>query len=280
MNFLDEVTVLILTLDEAPNIGRTLDALRDFSDIVVLDSGSGDDTLRIVAGFPNARLASRPFDSHANQWNHGLFRCGIERPFVLALDADHVLSRALVEEIARLSPPAAVCGYRARFHYCVFGERLSAALYPPNIVLFRRERCHFIQSGHTQRLVIDGAIAELADRIDHDDRKPLGRWFASQQKYAALEARHLLGSPRDGLRVSDRVRLLAWPSPWLVLVYTLIVKRCALDGWRGWFYALQRMAAEILIALEIIERRWRAETGVAVDGGLRIDATQGTRRSR
>lgn len=280
MNFLDQVTVLILTLDEAPNIGRTLEALRDFSEIVVLDSGSRDDTLRIVAGHPNARLAQRSFDSHANQWNHGLFRCGIERPFVLTLDADHVLPRGLVEEIARLAPPAAICGFRARFHYCVFGERLSAALYPPSVVLFRRERCHYIQAGHTQRLVVDGEIGELAARIDHDDRKPLARWFASQQKYAALEARHLLATPRDRLRRSDRIRRMAWPSPWLVVVYTLVVKRCALDGWRGWYYALQRMLAETLIALEIIERRRREETGVAADGRPRVGAAQAMRKSR
>jgi glycosyltransferase involved in cell wall biosynthesis len=273
MSFLDHVAVLVLTLDEAPNIGRALEALRDFPEVVVLDSGSRDDTLRIVAAFPNARIAQRSFDTHANQWNFGLFRCGIERPFVLALDADHIVPRALVDEIARLSPSSATCGFRARFRYCVFGEALSGALYPPSIVLFRRERGHFIQSGHTQRLVIDGAVVELAGVIDHDDRKPLARWFGSQQKYAALEARHLLGTPRDRLRLSDRVRRLGWLSPWLVGAYTLVVKRCALDGWRGWFYVLQRVLAETLIALEIIDRRRRAEAAVVAQDRRGVGVT-------
>ena len=39
------------------------------------------------------------------------------------------------------------------------------------------------------------------------------------------------------------------------MVYTLLVKGCLLNGWPGWFYALQRMLAETLIALEIIDRR-------------------------
>jgi hypothetical protein len=47
-----------------------------------------------------------------------------------------------------------------------------------------------------------------------------------------------------------------------VLFYTLFVKGCILDGWPGWYYALQRLCAEILIALEILELRLQgSETG-------------------
>ena len=53
----------------------------------------------------------------------------------------------------------------------------------------------------------------------------------------------------------DQLRLAAWPAPLAVLIYTLFIKGCLLDGWAGWFYALQRMLAETLIALEIINRR-------------------------
>ena len=45
----------------------------------------------------------------------------------------------------------------------------------------------------------------------------------------------------------------------VVLFYTLFVKLCLLDGWPGWYYALQRVTAEILIALEIIDRRLRTK---------------------
>lgn len=43
--------------------------------------------------------------------------------------------------------------------------------------------------------------------------------------------------------------------PLLALPYVLIVKRCLFDGLEGWFYALQRLCAEVLIALELIDRR-------------------------
>jgi len=255
MSFLDEVDVLVLTYDEAPNIGRTLAAASRFPEVVVLDSGSSDGTAEIVGSFPNARLLSRRFDDHAAQWTHGLTGCGLRRPWVLALDADYVLSPALVDEISRLDPPATVAGYRSSFRYCINGRPLSGTLYTPVVVLYRRAKAAYVQSGHTQRVTIAGDIADLKGRIDHDDRKPLARWLASQQSYAKLEAEHLLRLPRSALRSTDRIRLTGWAGPPLVFFYTLICKRCIFDGWPGWFYVLQRTLAETMIALELLEKR-------------------------
>lgn len=256
--FLDQVAVLILTFNEAHNIGRTLDALTSFSEIVVLDSGSNDETVAIASRYPNVRIATRSFDTHAAQWNFGLMECGIARPWVLALDADYVLSPQLVEEIARQPMDPPVQGYAVQFRYCIHGRRLTAALYPSHVVLFRRDRARYVQSGHTQRVIVDGELGRLDARIDHDDRKPLARWLQSQQKYARLEADHLLSLPPGSLRRSDRLRLMGWPAPLLVPLYVLFFKRCVFDGWPGWIYVLQRTLAEVMIALEINDCRQRA----------------------
>jgi glycosyltransferase involved in cell wall biosynthesis len=253
MSFLDQISVLILTCDEAPNIGRTLDALTRFPEIVVLDSGSVDETPEIVSKYPNARLATREFDSHAVQWNYGLM--SIQRRWVLALDADYIVSAGLVDEIAALRPDDDVRGYRIAFRYCINGQPLSGSLYPSQVALYRRDRASYVQEGHTQRVIVAGRIMNLNGRIDHDDRKPLSRWLASQMRYAKLEADYLLSAQRTKLRLTDKFRLKAWPAPFVVFFHTLIIKRCALDGWPGWLYVLQRTLAEILIALEIVDRR-------------------------
>jgi glycosyltransferase involved in cell wall biosynthesis len=260
MNFLENVDVLVLTYNEAPNIGRTLAALSRFPEVVVLDSGSSDGTAEIVGGFPNARLSTRRFDGHASQWTYGLTGSGLRRPWVLALDADYLVSPTLVDEISRLEPPAMVAGYRSSFRYCINGRPLSGTLYPPVVVLYRRAKASYVQSGHTHRVAIEGDIADLTGRIDHDDRKPLARWLASQQSYARLEAEHLLRLPRSALRSTDRIRLTGWAGPPLVFFYTLIWKRCIFDGWPGWFYVLQRTLAETMIALELLERRFAGGT--------------------
>jgi hypothetical protein len=100
-----------------------------------------------------------------------------------------------------------------------------------------------------------GDILPLTGVIYHDDRKPIARWYISQQRYAHTEAKHLLTSDRNSLSRADRIRLAGWPAPAAILIYTLIFKGCLIDGWPGWFYSLQRLLAETLIALEIIDRR-------------------------
>jgi hypothetical protein len=84
--------------------------------------------------------------------------------------------------------------------------------------------------------------------------------LVAQRRYAADEAGYLLdGAARAGQPLSraDRIRLMGWPAPIAVLLYVLFAKRCVLDGWPGWYYALQRLFAETLLALEIIDRRCR-----------------------
>jgi hypothetical protein len=43
----------------------------------------------------------------------------------------------------------------------------------------------------------------------------------------------------------------------LVFFDTLLIKGCIFEGWPGWLYVLQRTLAEIMIAIEIIDRRLR-----------------------
>jgi glycosyltransferase involved in cell wall biosynthesis len=251
----DQITPLIITYNEAPNIARTLGKLSWAKRVVVIDSGSTDATLDMLRGFPQVDVIGHPFSDFAGQCNFGLAQVGT--PWVLSLDADYELSDVLVEELAGLHATDGVAGYRARFVYRIYGRALRGTLYPPRVVLYRRDKARYRNEGHGHRVAIDGEILPLSGVIYHDDRKPLARWFDSQRRYAQVEARYLLATPAAELKRNDRIRRLGWAAPIGVLFYTLFVKGCILDGWPGWSYALQRLCAETLIALEILDRRLR-----------------------
>jgi glycosyltransferase involved in cell wall biosynthesis len=251
---LDQITPLILTLDEEANIERVLGRLSWAREVVVVDSGSRDATRALLARFANVRCVEHAFESHAAQWNFGLAQTGIETEWVLALDADYVLSEALIEELRAAAPDPDVAGLRARFCYCVFGRMLRGTLYPPAVVLFRRGSAHYVQDGHTQRVQVRGRVDALQSAILHDDRKPLARWVASQARYAQLEAELLCEKSWRDLGWPDRLRKLLVVMPPLAFVYCLTVNRGVLDGWPGLYYALQRGVAEALLSLALIER--------------------------
>jgi glycosyltransferase involved in cell wall biosynthesis len=252
---IEEITPVILTYNEAPNIARTLDRVVWARRVVVIDSGSNDETLEIIRSYPQAEAIHRPFDDCASQWNFA--NAQVDRGWVLSLDADYELSDSLVAELRGLHPTATVSGYRARFVYRIFGRSLHGSLYPPRTVLYRKDRAYYRNEGHTQQLVITGEVMPLSGVIFHDDRKPLARWVGSQRRYAQQEADYLLAADRNSLGHIDRLRLRGWFTPLAVLLYTLFFKGCVFDGWTGWYYVLQRVFAETLIALEIVERRLR-----------------------
>jgi glycosyltransferase involved in cell wall biosynthesis len=249
----DLITPLILTYNEAPNIGRVLDRLAWARRVVVVDSCSDDATESIAKGYPNVSLVRRPFDCHANQWGYGLRETGIDTEWVLAMDADYIAPDELLREIRTLAPGADVSGYRASFKYCIEGRPLRATVYTPVTVLYRRERAVYIQDGHTQRVTVDGTIASLSTNMLHDDRKSLSRWVASQDRYMWLEAEKLLAADWSSLGWPGRVRKLRVIAPFAMLIHCLFVKGLILDGRAGVFYSFQRACAELLLSLHLLQ---------------------------
>lgn len=255
---INEITPMLITYNEIANISRVMDQIRWANEILVIDSGSTDGTIQVLAQIPEVRVIYRAFDSFAEQCNFGLQH--VKTKWVLSLDADYVLSDELIVELTSLELNTGTNGYRTRFVYCVHGRPLRGSLYPPRTVMYRRDRAIYHNEGHGHRVAVEGEILSLRGTIYHDDRKPLQRWTSAQLRYAHQEATFLLSSDKNRLRKSDRLRLLAWPAPIVIFFYTLFAKRCILDGYRGWFYVAQRVLVEWLIAIEILEQRLEAQS--------------------
>ncbi|MBL9133136.1 MAG: glycosyltransferase family 2 protein [Verrucomicrobiaceae bacterium] len=245
------ITPVILTWNEDPNLRRCLERLRWAAEVIIIDSGSTDATDAIAAEFPNTRLIVRPFDDHTTQWNFGVDTTTTN--WVLSLDCDYVLCPGFEDELARLDEATTCDAFYASFRYLIFGKPLRACLYPPRAVLFRKDRCRYVPDGHTQLLSIPGTTAHLATKIDHDDRKPLSRWIASQDKYARLEAEKLTALTQ--LSPQDRIRRTMILGPVFVFFYTLLVRRVIFDGLHGWYYSFQRALAEIMLSLRLLEKK-------------------------
>jgi glycosyltransferase involved in cell wall biosynthesis len=254
---LDDITPLILTFNEAPNIGDTLDRLGWARRIVIVDSYSTDETLEIANRFANVTVVQRQFDHFADQCNFGLRRINTE--WTLSLDADYKCSPQLADELTSLPIDSPNC-FAASFQYCVFGKPLRASLYPERVSLYRTALACYSRDGHAHRVQVPGASGHLRTKILHDDRKSLRHWFGSQVKYAALEAQKLCDTPTSQLDWNDRLRRWYVFVPMLTLFYCLFVKRLIFDGRAGLYYALQRVCFELLLGLMLLDRTLRPAT--------------------
>ena len=122
---LDQITVFVLTYNEQENIARVLAKLAGFARVIVLDSFSQDATAAEAARFPYAQWVQRRFDNHANQCNFVLDELAISTPWVMSLDADYVLSDALLAELSALKLPADIHGVGDDIQRTVNGVRRS-----------------------------------------------------------------------------------------------------------------------------------------------------------
>lgn len=248
---LSHITPLILTYNEEANLEETLSRLNWADRIVVIDSGSTDETLEMCRRHPRVVVVHRDFDHFADQCNFGLSQISTE--WVLSLDADYKCPAEFVEELAAITP-GEHAGFRAHFTYGVYGKPLRGTLYPPRVVLYRRATATYERDGHAHKVKIGGDIGTLQSRIMHDDWKSFDRWYAAQLRYAAMEADKLRSHDYRSLDWKDRIR--RWPglAAGLTLPYCLFYKRLILDGKSGWFYTMQRTFAEWLVSMKVLEQ--------------------------
>ena len=251
-----DISALIITYNEEANIERTLSSLNWLDDILIIDSGSTDSTCTLALKFPGVRIVKRKFDSFAGQCNYGLSL--ITTNWVLSLDADYVVPVQLRDEICSVLNNTEInqlSAYSIRFLYCISGKPLRGTLLPPRTSLYRPLKAMYNDDGHGHRIQINGSIGYLQNYLLHDDRKPISRWLASQEKYMRLEAFKLTHTSSARLTLVDKIRKHTHLMPLLAVIYCLGYKGCIFDGWQGWFYSLQRSYAELLLCLFLLNQR-------------------------
>ena len=271
---LDLTTPVILTFNEGPNLERTLRRLYWATDIVIVDSGSTDETLAIARANTRVRLFQRPFESHSQQWKFATEETGIRTPWILRLDADYEMPMELVGEIAQLDPEAKVDAYSIAFDYAVYSKKLASTLYPPNTILLRRGAFAIRNAGHTERWDVAGPVAVLRTRMVHDDWKPMSAWVSSQARYMERELAAIDTGEGGGLKRRLRNWLRRHPPlmPIAVFIYCLFGRGLVFDGRAGMLYALQRTIAESIFSLLYLESRLRRPSAELQETGRPVVA--------
>jgi glycosyltransferase involved in cell wall biosynthesis len=183
------ITAVILTHDEEKNVGQCLESIAPIPHVFVVDSGSTDSTLEICRA-RGATLVHHPYSNHAGQWQWSLENLEIETPWVLALDADFVVTPELLDRIQRELPliPDEVAGIYVK-HLYRFGGGLirfgGTKRYWLRIV--RRDRVRSDVGDLVDfRFVVDGNVVRWREAVLEHNKKDddISVWTAKQDKFA------------------------------------------------------------------------------------------------
>jgi glycosyltransferase involved in cell wall biosynthesis len=160
-----ELSVIITSYNEAPNIGRCLESVRDFGEVVLVDSFSSDDTIAIARRYP-AVIYSRSYRSAADQKNWALDLARSD--WVLILDADEVLTPELRSEIESLDPNGHD-GYWIRRRSVYLGRVIRGCGWQRDKVLrlFDRRRGRYDDASVHEEVQLEGRVGFLHNRMVH-----------------------------------------------------------------------------------------------------------------
>ena len=255
------VTPLVLTLDEAPNLGRALASLAWADRVVVLDSGSTDATRAIAERHPNVAFFTRPFDGFKGQTEHGISATGITSDYVLALDADMAVTPALLAEIEGPFLDAAPAGGLLPFEYRILGRPLLGSLLAPQLRLFRRDAVQVVQEGHGHKFAVAGSVRRFAAPLVHDDRKSVERWARSQIGYSRHEQERMARAAGSA-SIKDRLRRTGL-MPLAAGALAYVRAGGPLRGGAALRYAYERVVFECLLAMRLLGEDGPEGTGIS-----------------
>ncbi|MGH6797218.1 MAG: glycosyltransferase family 2 protein [Roseiarcus sp.] len=227
-----------MCLNEAACMGKCLESLSGFAEIVVVDSGSTDGTLAIVdafarRGFP-IRLIHQPWLGYARQKQLALDQTS--EPWVFSIDADEWLDDDLRRTLPRLMAAESVAGWQVRRSLTLYGQAKPVSRWtrPEHILrLVRRGRARF----DSALIVHEGLVADGETRIArdgilrHERALPLNEQMKKEIVYARLKAEQRLKLGRK----PSTLKLLFNPPIYFLRIF--FWNRFFLCGWAGFIHA-------------------------------------------
>jgi glycosyltransferase involved in cell wall biosynthesis len=250
------VSAVIITFNEESIIGTTLNMLWWCDEIVIIDSGSTDNTLEICRQY-GCRVFGRSFNGFGEQKKYGVSRA--KNDWILCLDADEVLTEELVAEIreemrqtsgkfSAYSIPRNLVFMNRVFSY---GKETNAGI----LRLFNRQKGNWDGAVVHERVCVDGAIKNLHHKILHYSYKDYNHFINKINLYSSLGARK---SFFQNKRKGKMVTIASIPFNFLKYY---ILDRNFMNGYRGFAWSFLNTVYHFLKYLKLEELRRKEKAG-------------------
>jgi glycosyltransferase involved in cell wall biosynthesis len=183
------LSLCVITRDAAGELPACLRSAAFAADIVVVDSGSRDDTVETARSL-GARVVDHAWQGFGPQKQFAVSCARFD--WVLCLDADERVTPALAASIATLfqpgPPPASAYALARRNRF--LGRWLNHGEgYPDwNLRLFDRRYARWSDDVVHERVIIDGTPQRLSGDLLHASAESLEDYIAKQNRYTTLQA--------------------------------------------------------------------------------------------
>ncbi len=230
---MSKLSVITLALNEAHNIVDCLESVKWAEEIIVVDSGSTDNTVEIAKRY-TTHVLTVEWKGYGATKNFALERASGE--WILWLDADERVPEELAAEIQAVlrSDDGSVNGYSVPRRAFFLGRWIKhCGWYPGRVTrIFRRTKSRFTESNVHEQISVEGKVGELKNDLVHFTDPDLRHYFSKFNRYTSLAAKDVHAA---GKRFS-LYDILVRPPFMFFKMY--ILKRGFLDGVQGFILCI------------------------------------------
>lgn len=227
------ISVVIITRNEAHVIANTLQSLQAVTnDIVIVDSGSTDETVKICKQF-KASVIETGWAGYGINKNKGIDAA--KNDWILSLDADEAIDEELEQTLLKLSlqDDTQVFNIRFKNFFCNKWIRFGEWGFDKHIRLFNRKKVHWDSAAVHEGLVFpEGVkITRLKGNILHYTVKNQQEYFTKMNNYARMNAeKYFVAEKKSNL-------FKQYFSPLFAFLQHYIFRLGFLDGREGFIIA-------------------------------------------
>jgi glycosyltransferase involved in cell wall biosynthesis len=276
------ITIVLPVKDEAKNLLRCIEAVSGLGQIIVVDSGSSDNTQQIARDAGAVVLDFKWDGRFPKKRNWTLRNYDFETEWVLFLDADEFVSPEFIQEVQAAIADTTHVGFWLNFSNHFMGQKLRGGDAFRKLALFRvgageyekidEDNWSHLDMEVHEHPVLEGSIGEISAPIEHNDFRGLKHYIGKHNEYSSWEAMRYIrlmrqreGTPQssqqncaewDGLTDRQKKKYANLAKWWFAPAYFVIshfLKKGFLDGAVGLHFSLLKAIYFYQIRLKIAE---------------------------
>lgn len=251
------ITVIVPVRNEENNLPKMLPLLKDFDEVIVVDSSSTDRTPEIVAEL-GYKLINFIWNGHfPKKRNWTLRNVPIKNEWVFFVDADEYMTEGFIKELKKeFKDTKDNVGYWISYNNYFMGKKLTHGGVICKLALFKKSAGEYekvdadeddAKWGYSgielhEQPILDGKVGRIKGRVDHKENRGMEVYIRKHNEFSSWEAHRFLKRKKDEKAASYVQKIKYWLlDSWflshLYFIYIYIFNLGFLDGQAGYVYA-------------------------------------------
>lgn len=247
MKKIENISVVIIAKNAQNTIKEVLQSLENFSDVVIYENGSTDDTVKIIEEFYNVNLVKGNFIGFGKTKNKAAMYS--KNDWVLSLDADEVVSEEMFKNIQALTldKNRVYEIKRSNYYkthklkYCGWGEERIVRLYNKQTTAYNDSMVH-------EKIITENCnISVINGELKHYPYSSISQFVQKADQYSEIFANEKVGKKSSS-------PLKAFFNAMFSFIKTYIFKRGFLDGYVGLVISVSHAVTNFYKYIKLYEK--------------------------